>query len=74
MSELPKKELSVKFDGPPSAKKRNFSIEFKPSCINEAQNIFHRDVLTERAHYSLQKGAYYSGGRSSRGSTVNALI
>ena len=36
---------------PPSAMKRDFSIEFKLNCIYEAKIIFHRGVLIKRAHY-----------------------
>ena len=45
------RKLSDNFDGSPSAKKRDFSIEFKLNCINMTNLIFHRGVLIERAHY-----------------------
>ena len=45
------RQLSDNLDCSPSAKKRDFSIKFKLNCINEANLIFHRGVLIERAHY-----------------------
>ena len=45
------RKLSDNFDGSPSAKKRDFSIEFKLNRINEGKIIFHRGVLIERAYY-----------------------
>ena len=45
------RKLSDNFDGSPSEKKRNFSIEFKLNCNNEAKINVHRGVLIERVHY-----------------------
>ena len=45
------RKLSDNFDGSPSAKKRDFFIEFKLNCINKAKIIFHMGVLFEREHY-----------------------
>ena len=50
MSHLPKESFQIT-DGSPSAKKRDFSIEFKLNCIKKAKNIFRSGVLIKRAHY-----------------------
>ena len=50
MSNLPQESFHIT-DGSSSAKKRDFSIEFKLNCINKAKFIFHRGVLIEMAHY-----------------------
>ena len=45
------KKNSENFDGSLSVQNRNFPVEFKLICINQAKNFIHWGVLIERAHY-----------------------